>query len=173
MMSEVITGSSLKTDKILGGAGNDILKGSGGQQDQFDIIKGGYGNDTIIAEGKNTEATGGPDQDIFKVSELEGKFIINDFSANDDKIDLRDFLKSGSALTLDDIITASTDYSEGTVSGLKIDLSNWTKSDISHNGSVVISGASVNDDNHIELSDGNLLSGSNFFIETLEGNGGE
>ena len=74
---------------------------------------------------------------------------------------------------MDDIITASTDYSEGTVSGLKIDLSNWTKSDISHNGSVVISGASVNDDNHIELSDGNLLSGSNFFIETLEGNGGE
>ena len=77
------------------------------------------------------------------------------------------------ALTLDDIITASTDYSEGNVSGLKIDLSNWTKSDVSHTGSIVISGASINDDNKIELGDGNLLTGSNFFIETLEGNGGE
>ena len=52
MMSEIITGSSLKTDKILGGAGNDILKGSGGQLDNFDIIKGGYGNDTSLQKVK-------------------------------------------------------------------------------------------------------------------------
>ena len=70
-MMSGITGPSLKTDKILGGAGSDILKGSGGQLDNFDVNKGGYGNDTIIAEGENTEASSGPDHDIFKVSELE------------------------------------------------------------------------------------------------------
>ena len=59
MMSEVITGSTLKTDKIKGGAGNDTLNGFGGHLEEYDLIDGGYGNDTIMASGSNTKATGG------------------------------------------------------------------------------------------------------------------
>ena len=126
MMSEVITGSTLKTDKIKGGAGNDTLNGFGGHLEEYDLIDGGYGNDVIMASGSNTKATGGSGQDIFKISSLNGTFVINDFSSSDDKIDLRDFQSSGSALNIEDIITASSDYSEGTISGVKIDLSTWT-----------------------------------------------
>ena len=72
---------------------------------------------------------------------------------------------------IEDIITASSDYSEGTINGVKIDLSTWTKGTDSFTGSVIISGASL-ETNSIKLSDNTLLTGNNFFIEILEGNGG-
>ena len=169
MMSEVITGSTLKTDKIKGGAGNDTLNGFGGHLEEYDLIDGGYGNDVIMASGSNTKATGGSGQDILRY-QVWTNFVTNDFSS-DDKIDLRDFQSSGSALTIEDIITASSDYSEGTINGVKIDLSTWTKGADTFTGSVIINGA-ILDTGNISLSDSTLLTGNNFFIETLEGNGG-
>ena len=85
--------SSFTSDIFDGGLGDDILSSSGGLDSEFDIIKGGFGNDQILVEGNNTNAEGGAGQDIFKVMGLSGTLLISDFSSKDDKIDLRSFEK--------------------------------------------------------------------------------
>ena len=74
--SDILKGSSFTTDIFDGGLGDDILSGFGGLDNQFDIIKGGYGNDQIIVEGKNTDADGGSGNDTFKILGLNGTLTI-------------------------------------------------------------------------------------------------
>ena len=166
--SDDIKGSVFNTDIINGGQGNDILAGFGGLGDSFDLINGGGGDDSIIVEGKNTEATGGEGKDVFNVLGLNGTLLIKDFSLADDKIDLRAFEKSeGVVLTFADILASSSTFTEGEISGLKIDLSSWVKDAATYTGSVVIEEASKNSDGAMELIDGTILISENFYIETL------
>ena len=98
--------------------------------------------------------------------------LIKDLSSSDDKIDLRAFKKSGSSLTITDIEDASSIYDGGTTTGVKIDLSGWTKETETYGGSIIIEAASLDNDGHIKLADMTLLTNTNFFIETLENNDG-
>ncbi|MFL2803155.1 MAG: hypothetical protein ACJ0DD_10465 [Paracoccaceae bacterium] len=166
--SDHMKGTSFTKDMINGDWGNDILEGFGGLGHTYDVVDGGGGDDTIIASGNNTEAIGGEGKDVFKVLDLSGTLLIKDFVSEDDKIDFRAFEKSeGVALNFNDIISSSTAYTEGEVSGVKIDISSWIKENISHSGQVIIEGATINNDGAIELADGSLLISENFFIETL------
>ena len=175
-------GTSLVTDSFSGGYGNDTLNGFGGKSDSYDLLDGGQGDDIIIAEGGNTEARGGLGHDQFKVLGLDGSLLIQDFSSattnNNDKIDLRAFNKGAEALTFEDILSATSNYSDGNTSGVKIDLSEWTlgESETSYSGSVIIKGANLTDENKLMNSNGEEIVAENFFLvspieeDALEGN---
>jgi len=165
--TDTLKGSSFTTDIFDGGLGDDILSGFGGLDNDFDIIKGGYGNDQIIVEGKNTDADGGSGHDIFKILGLNGTLMIRNFSSAEDKIDLRSFEKSeGVELTFENISDAASVYSQSDISGVKIDLSTWVKETKNYSGEIIIKDASLSD-GVITLADGNILIAENFFIETL------
>ena len=101
------------------------------------------------------------------MTDLSGTLLIKDFISKDDKIDFRAFEKSeGVALKFDDILSSSSSYSEGEVSGVKIDVSSWVKETVNHSGKVIIEGATINGDGDIELTDGTLLNSENFYITT-------
>ena len=68
------------------------------------------------------------------------------------------------------MLAASISFSEGNIEGVKIDLLNWSHGEDTYSGSVIISGSTLEEES-IKLSDNSLLTGTNFFIETLEGNG--
>ena len=70
-------------------------------------------------------------------------------------------------LTFADILASSSTFTEGEISGLKIDLSSWVKDAATYTGSVVIEEASKNSDGAMELIDGTILISENFYIETL------
>lgn len=73
----IMSGGQLK-DILMGGLGNDNLNGQIGD----DILVGGKGNDTL---------QGGSGKDLFVYSPNDGSDSIYDFSASDDKIDIRHF----------------------------------------------------------------------------------
>ncbi|MBR0060069.1 MAG: hypothetical protein IJP68_01175, partial [Selenomonadaceae bacterium] len=75
-------------DSILGGAGNDLLFGELGN----DKIWGEAGNDTLFGNKGNDSLWGGAGKDVFYFESGDGKDVIADYAADDDKI----FLASGS-----------------------------------------------------------------------------
>ena len=70
--------------EINGGAGNDVLWGSNGD----DTINGGEGNDTIFGGTGDDTLTGGNGNDIFQFTATAGSDTIADFNLTDDSIEL-------------------------------------------------------------------------------------
>ena len=80
-------------------------------------------------------------------------------------------------MTFEDILSATSNYSDGNTSGVKIDLSEWTlgESETSYSGSVIIKGANLTDENNLMNSNGEEIVAENFLVspieeDTLEGN---
>ena len=73
---------SSKKDTLIGGSGKDTLYGNAGN----DILKGGKGADYLIGGKGNDTLTGGAGKDIFVYAKGDGKDIITDYTAGEDKI---------------------------------------------------------------------------------------
>jgi hypothetical protein len=82
---------SLSSEKIIGGKGNDILKGLGGKDTLkglggADLLFGGKGNDLLVGGKGQDKLIGGKGKDIFKLSTGKGYDLIQDFKNKQDKI---------------------------------------------------------------------------------------
>lgn len=69
-------------DDLEGGSGNDYLSGGAGHDD----LEGDSGNDTLRGGDGNDELEGGSGRDLFVYA--SGRDTIEDFNANDDRIEL-------------------------------------------------------------------------------------
>jgi len=69
---------------INGGAGNDTLWGSNGD----DVIDGGAGNDSLFGGAGDDTLTGGAGDDVFQFTATNGSDVITDFAVNGDSIEL-------------------------------------------------------------------------------------
>ena len=69
---------------INGGAGNDTLWGSNGD----DVIDGGAGNDSLFGGAGDDTLTGGAGDDVFQFTATNGSDMITDFAVNGDSIEL-------------------------------------------------------------------------------------
>ncbi|MBR6014407.1 MAG: hypothetical protein IK062_11625 [Selenomonadaceae bacterium] len=78
---DTLIGGSGK-DTLLGGNGNDSLTGGKGN----DNLNGGNGVDTLVGGADNDTLTGGKGKDIFVYAKGDGKDIITDYTARQDKI---------------------------------------------------------------------------------------
>ena len=124
--NDTITGSDLSgyhAERLFGGDGDDTIDGGGGR----DYIYGGAGDDSL---------TGGSGADIFVFSEGHGTDTIQDFNAAEgDKIYLRSFDQTITWDQLSGKITTVTDPNDpNTVTGVQIDLSDWS------GGTIVLDG---------------------------------
>lgn len=77
----ILKGSS-KKDTLIGGSGKDTLNGGKGN----DSLNGGAGVDTLIGGKGNDTLTGGKGKDVFVYSNGDGKDVITDYTAGQDKI---------------------------------------------------------------------------------------
>ncbi|WP_223526813.1 tandem-95 repeat protein [Pseudomonas sp. BF-B-19] len=110
-----VSGAHDGNDTLLGGAGNDILFGSGGSDTLDggkgnDILLGGTGNDTLMGGQGNDILIGGSGGDTFvwKAGDT-GNDVIKDFKASEgDRIDLRDLLQGETGSTIDNFLKIST-----------------------------------------------------------------
>lgn len=84
--NDTVNGSG-GADEIYGGFGDDLLNGGTGN----DILIGGYGNDTLDGGADDDTLTGGVGNDIFILS--TGHDVIKDFTAGQDKVDMRTYLE--------------------------------------------------------------------------------
>nr|WP_263287941.1 Ig-like domain-containing protein [Pseudomonas sp. BF-R-24] len=110
-----VSGAHDGNDTLLGGAGNDILFGSGGSDTLDggkgnDILLGGTGNDTLMG-GQGTDILiggSGGDTFVWKAGDT-GNDVIKDFKASEgDRIDLRDLLQGETGSTIDNFLKIST-----------------------------------------------------------------
>ncbi|QDF65292.1 type I secretion C-terminal target domain-containing protein [Shewanella sp. SNU WT4] len=91
-----------------GGAGNDTLTGSLGNDD----LRGGEGNDTLIGGLGNDVLRGDSGADTFVWRDAEtGSDHIVDFNIKEDKLDLSDLLQGEDAENLEDYLSFSIDGS--------------------------------------------------------------
>ena len=135
-------------DIIVGGSGNDTLDVSDRFADETfvdggsgnDTIKGGVGRDHIFGGTGDDVLTGGSGADIFYFSENHGNDTITDFNAAEgDRIDLSGFNEPITWEQLQLKIATVTDGND-VVTGLRIDLSDWS------GGTIVLEGiTSVSD----------------------------
>ena len=110
-----VSGAKDAGDTLLGGAGDDILFGQGGNDTLDggkgnDILLGGTGNDTLIGGQGNDILIGGSGADTFvwKSGDI-GNDVIKDFKASEgDRIDLRDLLKGETDSTIDNYLKITT-----------------------------------------------------------------
>ncbi len=110
-----VSGAHDGNDTLLGGAGNDILFGSGGSDTLDggkgnDILLGGTGNDTLMGGQGNDILIGGSGGDTFvwKAGDT-GSDVIKDFKAGEgDRIDLRDLLQGETGSTIDNFLKITT-----------------------------------------------------------------
>ncbi|VVQ24541.1 hypothetical protein PS938_05612 [Pseudomonas fluorescens] len=110
-----VSGAHDGNDTLLGGAGNDILFGSGGNDNLDggkgnDILLGGTGSDTLMGGQGNDILIGGSGGDTFvwKAGDT-GNDVIKDFKASEgDRIDLRDLLQGETGSTIDNFLKIST-----------------------------------------------------------------
>ncbi|CAI8929414.1 serralysin [Pseudomonas sp. IT-P4] len=110
-----LSGAHDGNDTLLGGAGNDILFGSGGNDNLDggkgnDILLGGTGNDTLMGGQGSDILIGGTGGDTFvwKAGDT-GNDVIKDFKASEgDRIDLRDLLQGETGSTIDNFLKIST-----------------------------------------------------------------
>ena len=102
---DILTGGG-GDDKLMGGAGADTLAGSTGK----DTLNGGAGGDEL-------NGGGGKDTYVFSPSDGNAHDIINDFSASDDRIDLRAF-----DLDADDLTKLISTRGTGAQERIQIDL---------------------------------------------------
>jgi Ca2+-binding RTX toxin-like protein len=72
-------------NRLTGNSGNNVLDGGAGN----DVLDGGLGNDTLIGGAGNDTLTGGGGQDVFVFSGTFNQDTIQDFSAANDRLDLR------------------------------------------------------------------------------------
>ena len=99
---DTLTGGS-SSDKLIGGAGNDVLYGGYGNdtldggagndsllgQNGYNVLIGGAGNDTLNGgSGYNSTLTGGAGKDVFFYEPASGNYIITDYTAGQDTIQL-------------------------------------------------------------------------------------
>jgi Ca2+-binding RTX toxin-like protein len=80
---DIVLGES-GSDKLLGGLGNDRLDGGEGR----DIALGGKGADVLIGGAGDDFQTGGTGRDTFVFATGDGRDLIADFVAGEDRIDL-------------------------------------------------------------------------------------
>ena len=82
---QTLTGSEGEVDRLVGGAGNDLLSGDAGEADS---LVGGDGDDTLVVAEDNI-VTGGAGADTFRlgVNGLDG--VITDFNPDEDVVDVR------------------------------------------------------------------------------------
>ncbi|WP_223551173.1 LapA family giant adhesin, partial [Pseudomonas sp. A-B-19] len=110
-----VSGAHDGSDTLLGGAGNDILFGSGGNDTLDggkgnDILLGGTGNDTLMGGQGSDILIGGSGGDTFvwKAGD-SGNDVIKDFNASEgDRIDLRDLLQGETGSTIDNFLKITT-----------------------------------------------------------------
>ncbi|MCF5071600.1 LapA family giant adhesin, partial [Pseudomonas syringae] len=110
-----VSGAHDGNDTLLGGAGNDILFGSGGGDwldggKGNDILLGGTGKDTLIGGQGNDILIGGSGADTFVWKSGDtGNDVIKDFKASEgDRIDLRDLLQGETGSTIDNFLKITT-----------------------------------------------------------------
>ena len=132
-------------DWLFGGEGDDRLEGGEGD----DVLLGGEGNDTLIGgagddmliggEGDDT-LTGGAGADTFVFGEDSGNDTITDFDTTKDKIHLATLSQTITWAQLQSKITTVTDPNDpNTVTGLRIDLSDWGGGTITLTGLTAVS----------------------------------
>jgi len=93
----VILGSD-DDDVLQGGAGNNIIYGGAGN----DTIIGGDGNDVIYGGSGNNELWGGAGADTFVISANSNNLIMDYDILNGDVLDIKDVIKSGDTLRIED-----------------------------------------------------------------------
>lgn len=97
--ANIISGGS-KSDSIYGGAGNDSLVGNAGN----DKLYGEAGNDKLHGGTGNDSLWGGDGKDVFFYADGDGKDVIVDFTAGQDKIKITKGSISKSSLSGSDVI---------------------------------------------------------------------
>ena len=143
--NNVVTG--VQIDLSDWGGGTIILNGVTSVSDvnagmfYLDKIVGGDGNDELRGGTSDDTMTGGAGADTFVFDEESGDDTITDFSTTDgDKIDLCGFDKAITWEQLSGKITTVTDPNDpNTVTGVKIDLSDWGGGTITLNGITSVS----------------------------------
>lgn len=83
--NDMLTGSSIGNDSLIGGDGDDALSGDAGN----DRLDGGAGNDTLSGGSGTDTLTGGAGNDVFVLSAGGGGDIVTDFSLADSDADGR------------------------------------------------------------------------------------
>ena len=116
-------------DLIYGTSNDDIIDGKGGD----DIIKAGRGNDLVIGGAGNDLLSGGYDFDTFAFDFGHGGDKITDFTAGEDRIELRGqvdgyyaFLNDGNVrlVTLDQVDDGSW-VKAGSITLVGMDAAEW------------------------------------------------
>ncbi|WP_345603902.1 Ig-like domain-containing protein, partial [Vibrio proteolyticus] len=103
-----------KADTLVGGEGNDILFGQGGDDTLDgglgnDILIGGTGQDTLIGGLGDDILTGGADADIFKWTEGSldnGTDVVEDFQRGEDVLDFSDIVGETGHNTMDELLSS-------------------------------------------------------------------
>ena len=123
-------------DRLEGGEGDDVLLGGEGD----DTLIGGAGEDMLIGGEGDDTLTGGAGADTFVFGEDSGNDTITDFDKTQDKIHLATLSGTITWAQLQSKITTVTDPNDpNTVTGLKIDLSDWGGGTITLTGLTAVS----------------------------------
>ncbi len=123
-------------DRLEGGEGDDVLLGGEGN----DTLIGGAGDDMLIGGEGDDTLTGGAGADTFVFGEDSGNDTITDFDTTKDKIHLATLSQTISWEQLQSKITTVTDPNDpNTVTGLRIDLSDWGGGTITLTGLTAVS----------------------------------
>ena len=123
-------------DRLEGGEGDDVLLGGEGD----DTLIGGAGEDMLIGGEGDDTLTGGAGADTFVFGEDSGNDTITDFDTTNDKIHLTTLSQTITWAQLQSKITTITDPGDpNTVTGLKIDLSDWGGGTITLTGLTAVS----------------------------------
>ena len=145
--NDTITGSDADSwlrERLFGGDGDDTIDGGGGD----DVIYGGKGDDSL---------TGGSGADLFVFSEGHGTDTIQDFNAAEgDMISLRGFDGTITWDQLSSKITTVTDENS-VVTGVQIDLSDWS------GGTIILNGVTSVSDVNADM----------FYLDTIVGGDGD
>ena len=97
--ADTLTGGT-KADTIYGGTGNDKIYGGTGADKLF----GDAGNDTLYGGTGNDTLTGGAGKDVFVYGSGDGKDVIADYTASQDKIKISSGKISGTSYSGSNVI---------------------------------------------------------------------
>jgi len=127
-----VAGEALVADILSGGNGNDVLAGgaklfqSGVAHKSLDVsfLYGGQGDDVLVAVSGTVNATGGTGRDVFALfSDSESvNFVIKDFDASNDRLDLSALSMANQTQVLQDLLSSPNNILSEDATGIHLKL---------------------------------------------------